>query len=220
MKQPEWQPLDLGPLVVEVLNTPLDDGLSCTPISAQQRADREGAALLTPKLADLWWLAADVRIAPQTQPVGFGHHTCPGCGKADSGPWALCSTCGARHRYELECKDRDDKLRALGPMNRDARVAGWGKPWALAASCFRVAGRVGQPYGWHCAHGGFAGVTSGVRVLQPCSPTVAPHDGHQLDYAEPWRGWRPVGRTFAEVWRDHLAVICHDHPPTWRLPID
>ena len=179
MKQPEWQPLDLGPLVVEVLNTPLDDGLSCTPISAQQRADREGAALLTPKLADLWWLAADVRIAPQTQPVGFGHHTCPGCGKADSGPWALCSTCGARHRYELECKDRDDKLRALGPMNRDARVAGWGKPWALTEGCFARTWpeghepppaerrRIGQPYGWHVATGGEPAVTPGLRVVQP-----------------------------------------------------
>ena len=218
----DWHRLDLGPLVVEVTADALVlDGTrpSFTPVDAQRIADHYGAALLTPKLADEVWLRADARLTPHTQPI-VGAGKCPACGVHHAGPWALCTACGmVEHSRAV-----DDELAGLAvasklPQDRPALLGTVGKPWALAASCFVRPGRIGAPYGWHVEHGPFASVTGCCHVLQPCSP-VAPHDGSQLDYAEPWRGWRPVGRSFADVWADPnlLAAVCHDRPPSWRLP--
>ena len=99
----EWVPLRLEDgSTIEVMSEPLRaaDGVaySCTPVEAQQCADLLDAVLLTPKIADLMWLVADVRLTPHTQPTGHSSHVCPGCGQHDPGPWELCWRCGSTER--------------------------------------------------------------------------------------------------------------------------
>lgn len=216
----DWVPVDLGPLTVEVTADALrlTDGLrpSTTPIAAQLIADVLGAALLTPRLSDLLWQRADVRLSPHTQPiVGGGWRRCPDCTQQHRGPWARCQPCGEREHSRAI----DRELVLHRALDRIVLVGGIGKPWTIARSCWARPGRMGHPYGWYVAAGGVAAVTRGLHVIQGCGP-VAPHDGWQLDYAESWRGWRPVALTLAELWArpELLELVAHDAPPHWRLP--
>lgn len=221
----DWAPLWLtDDITIEITAKALRvDGCypSTTPVGAQLIADELGACLWTPALADLVWQIADVRLAPHTQPVRLDAqgqalpepHHCPDCGRLDRGPWALCQACGEREHSRCV----DDELGTRGDPGKI--VANIGKPWVICQSVFRRPGRVGQPYGWHLQSGGCKAVTPGLHVIQPVYQ-VAGHDGQQLDYAEPWRGWRWPGHEPAELlcgpqWKH----ICHDGPlPAARLP--
>lgn len=222
----DWIPIDCDGLYVEVTADALrlDDGLrpSTTPLAAQLIADELGAALLTPLLADHVYLAADARLTPHPQPIVPGPWRCPDCGRDHSGPWARCQPCGEReHSRAIDAEIAG--LEAAGRLpGRTPLLGTVGKPWALARSCFARPGRIGQPYGWYSPRAKSAAVTRGLRLIQPCRAPAeaAPHDGAHIDYAEPWRGWRPVGRSFAALWADPIMLrkISNDGPPGWRLP--
>lgn len=244
----DWHQLELGGITVEVLAQPLIvDGVrpSCTPVEAQQAVDALGelggepCALLTPKLADIIWHRADLRVLPRTQPaLGWRRHPCPRCGAQAIGPWELCSWCGAAERSRAEdaaMPGYADLRRLLG---RPPLVGGLGKPWALCASVFRRPHLIGQPYGWHVpdeivrvssrtGRHEWAGVpvhrsaTGAAWVIQPVSSGPAPHLGDQDDYAEPLRAWRAPGVGVERALREpELAqLVSHEGPlPGHRLP--
>ena len=230
----EWVPLRLEDgSTIEVMSEPLRaaDGVaySCTPVEAQQCADLLDAVLLTPKIADLMWLVADVRLTPHTQPTGHSSHVCPGCGQHDPGPWELCWRCGSTERTDSEDRERVDKLRKLGPLNRSALVAAWGKPWALSKGCFTVPGFIGQPYGYFVDAGEVVGghwrgipvwpsVTGMAHVIQPCSSVHAPHGATQLDFAEPVVLWRSERALELLTGPDHQLISHEGVLAGMRLP--
>ena len=237
----QWVPLDLGEgVAIEVMadalmvacpgsSDPHGYRPSTTPVAAQLIADLLGACLLTPKLSDLIWLKADLRIPPQTQSVrldAHGHalpepHKCPSCDALDHGPWELCQACGEREHSVLV----DEAIvNALGrkDMPETMLVADTGKPWCLCKSCFAQPGMIGSPYGWHVASGGCAAVTPGLRVIQPCrgAGQPAPHNYAMIDYAEFIRMWRWPGYEPGELLCGAKAhLVSHEGPlPIARLP--
>lgn len=239
-----WVPLDLSDgCTIEVTADAVKVECvrhSTTPVEAQQVADELGACLLTPLLADLLWLRADVRLHPHPQPVAQGPWTCPDCLVKHAGPWARCQPCG-----EIEHSRAIDEELA----GRVGLVANVGKPWILSQSCFVVRcskcghqesslegrcgkcgwatkslGMIGQPYGWYTHAGGvMAASTRTLSVIQGCRPAGrgAPHDGKQLDYAEPVKLWRWPGHDPAELvcHPDRWILVSHEGPlPAARLP--
>lgn len=228
-----WLPLELSRgITIEVMADALMVHAyrpSTTPACAQLIADELGACLLTPWLADLLWCRADVRIAPQTQPVrldGHGHampepHRCPGCDALDHGPWELCQACGEREHSLAIDEAIADELHGA-PLAEAMVIGNTGKPWVLSKSCFAKPGMIGQPYGWHVRAGHSHAVTPGLSVVQPCrhGGLPAPHGALQLDYSEPVRLWRwPWGDVRELVCGSRHKLVSHEGPlPDWRLP--
>lgn len=226
-----WRRIVLGADVeIDVMADALRvDGvcLSTTPIAAQLIADELGGTLLTPLLADLIWERADVRLHPKTQRLRTHAAPCPDCGCSHPGPWARCQPCGELERSRAE----DEELAAAG----DILVAGRGKPWVLRRCMWAHPELIGQPYGWHVSPGECVGeqgcyswrgvpvvpgVTKGAWVIQGLGAAV-PHNGAQLDYAEPVRLWRGASAPDAELLRgsETARYVSHEGPlPDSRLP--
>lgn len=120
----------------------------------QQIAAELHALLPTPRISDLIWLHADVRLGVHTQPPG---------------PAMASKTAFLRHHEHLE--------RELA--GRTGLVTA-GKDWVI---CRRLAIHPNRAanYGWHLPRGGRPGVTPGVRVVQPIGLA---HGFDHVDYSQ------------------------------------
>jgi hypothetical protein len=117
---------------------------------AQIVADQLGALLITPKLSDLAWLQATVRIAPQPMfPVD-------------------ASTAGMIHQSALI---------DAAVAGRQGLIAPLGKNWVLSKAATPLRAVL---YGWQSPTAHNAGVTQGIRVIQPVSTA---HDLQYVDYS-------------------------------------
>ena len=222
----EWQPLTLADgTIIEVMNSPVRDNMgiaySCTPVEAQQKADELGAYLLTPKLMDLYYASADIKLTAHTQSVGWNSHICPNCKNPDKGPWLLCWKCGSQKRSAAEVVEMNNKIAVLNSTlsvpRDDYKISGFGKPWVIAKSCFIIKGRIGQPYSWYSPAAPALSVTGKFKLWQGYSGQ-APHDSTQLDYAEPMVFWRsPIAAELLTGPKSYL--ISHEGPLSdIRLP--
>jgi hypothetical protein len=131
--------------------------------TAQLIADHLDALLLTPLVSDRIYERAAVVIEPS--------------------PQAPTSDMGSTARMVLHSRAVDAKKRAAGGTGLTANA---GKDWVLTN---RLLGRpsLSANYGWHVKHSQFAGVTPGVRVLQPLGTA---HNRFHVDYSQVWRGMR------------------------------
>jgi hypothetical protein len=112
------------------------------------------AMLPTPKISDLVWLHADVRLGVHVQPPR---------------PAMASKAAFLRHHEQLE--------RELA--GRTGLVTA-GKDWAICRRLAAAPGRAAN-YGWHLTRGGRPGVTPGVRVVQPLGLA---HDLDHVDYSQ------------------------------------
>jgi hypothetical protein len=117
-------------------------------------AEELGCLLPTPRISDLVWIHADVRLGVYTQRPG---------------PAMARTAAFLRHHQQLETE----------LAGRTGLVTA-GKDWVL---CRRVAARPDRAanYGWHLPRGGRPGVTPGVRVVQPLGLA---HDLDHVDYSQ------------------------------------
>jgi hypothetical protein len=117
-------------------------------------ADELGCLLPTPRISDLVWLHADVRLGVHTQRPG---------------PAMARKTAFLRHHEQLEAE----------LAGRTGLVTA-GKDWVRCRRLATAPGRAAN-YGWHLPRGGRLGVTPGVRVVQPLGLA---HDLDHVDYSQ------------------------------------
>lgn len=117
-------------------------------------AEELGCLLPTPRISDLVWLHADVRLGVYTQRPG---------------PAMARKTAFLRHHEQLEAE----------LAGRRGLVSA-GKDWVICRRLATAPGRAAN-YGWHLPRGGRPGVTPGVRVVQPLGLT---HDLDHVDYSQ------------------------------------
>jgi len=117
-------------------------------------AEELGCLLPTPRISDLVWLHADVRLGVYTQRPG---------------PAMARKTAFLRHHEQLEAE----------LAGRTGLVTA-GKDWVLCRHLATAPGRAAN-YGWHLPRGGRPGVTPGVRVVQPLGLA---HDLDHVDYSQ------------------------------------
>jgi len=126
-----------------------------TAIELQRVADRLGAMLLTPKVADLIWLQAG-RLGTQFNPVI--NHRYPGDAKS-----TIVAMMAADHVSKLV----DEKVRSVEGAGK--LVASVGKYWVLTNELLK--GKYGSAqacnYGWHSHGAPYRAVTLGLHVWQP-----------------------------------------------------
>jgi hypothetical protein len=180
-----WVRRDLSPTVsIEVTSDALIvDGCrrATTPQTAQHLCDLLDCALWTPRISDLAWRSAEVRIQPCTQPVLYkGAHACSDCGRTTDSPWARCLDCGERfHHLEIEtAASRTMLANHVAPLDRSPLVAPTGKQWCLVADWSQADCYL---YGWQRSNG---------KPWQPLSAAHTLATSH-LDYSMLWRAWRP-----------------------------
>ena len=120
------------------LGEPCDsDRVAITCRTHRLIAEELGCLLPTPRISDLVWLHADVRLRVYVQPPR---------------PAMASKTAFLRHHEQLEA-------------GRCGLVTA-GKDWVLCRRLSTAPGRAAN-YGWHLPRGGRPGVTPGVRVVQP-----------------------------------------------------
>jgi hypothetical protein len=112
------------------------------------------ALLPTPRISDLVWLHADVRLGVYVQPPR---------------PAMASKTAFLRHHEQLE-----QEL-----AGRTGLVTA-GKDWVICRRLAAAPGRAAN-YGWHLARGGRPGVTPGARVVQPVGLA---HSIDHVDYSQ------------------------------------
>lgn len=112
------------------------------------------ALLPTPRISDLVWLHADIRLGVYVQPPR---------------PAMASKTAFLRHHQQLEAE----------LAGRSGLVTA-GKDWVICRRLASVPGRAAN-YGWHLARGGRPGVTPGVRVVQPVGLA---HSLDHVDYSQ------------------------------------
>lgn len=117
-------------------------------------AEKLGCLLPTPRISDLVWLHADVRLGVYTQRPG---------------PAMARKTAFLRHHEQLEAE----------LAGRTGLVTA-GKDWVLCRRLATVPDRAAN-YGWHLMRGGRPGVTPGVHVVQPLGLA---HDLDHVDYSQ------------------------------------
>jgi hypothetical protein len=117
-------------------------------------AEELGCLLPTPRISDLVWLHADVRLGVYTQRPG---------------PAMARKTAFLRHHEQLEAE----------LAGRTGLVTA-GKDWVLCRRLATAPGRAAN-YGWHLPRGGHPAVTPGVRVVQPLGLA---HDLDHVDYSQ------------------------------------
>lgn len=117
-------------------------------------AEELGCLLPTPRISDLVWLRADVRLGVYTQRPG---------------PAMARKTAFLRHHQQLDAE----------LAGRTGLVTA-GKDWVLCRRLATAPGRAAN-YGWHLARGGRPGVTAGARVVQPLGLA---HDLDHVDYSQ------------------------------------
>jgi len=121
----------------------------------RQIAEELGCLLPTPRISDLSWLHADVRLGVYTQK--------PGAAMARTSAFV-------RHHEQLEAE----------LAGRTGLVTA-GKDWVICRRIEAAPGRAAN-YGWHLPRGGGRpGVTPGVRVIQPLGFA---HDLDHVDYSQ------------------------------------
>ena len=137
----------------------------------QQIADLLGARLLTPKLSDLRFAQAAIRVEPQ--------------------PMAIAASLAAEREHSANV-DRAI-VGAVGSLDaaRGRIVAPAGKDWTIGAALATHPGR-GQNYGWH-APGEPGASWKGIKLHAPASklasvgviqPAATAHDLGQDDYSQ------------------------------------
>lgn len=117
-------------------------------------AEELGCLLPTPRISDVVWLHADVRLRVYAQPPG---------------PAMARKAAFVRHHQQLEAE----------LAGRTGLVTA-GKDWVLCRRLATAPGRAAN-YGWHIPRGGRPGVTPGVRVVQPLGLA---HDLDHVDYSQ------------------------------------
>jgi hypothetical protein len=117
-------------------------------------AEELGCLPPTPRISDLVWLHADVRLGVYTQRPG---------------PAMARKTAFLRHHEQLEAE----------LAGRTGLVTA-GKDWVLCRRLVASPSRAAN-YGWHLPRGGRPGVTPGVRVVQPLGLV---HDLDHVDYSQ------------------------------------
>lgn len=117
-------------------------------------AEELGCILPTPRISDLVWLHADVRLGVYVQPPR---------------PAMASKSAFLRHHEQLEAE-----------LAGRSGVVTAGKDWVICRRLATAPGRAAN-YGWHLARGGRPGVTPGVRVVQPLGLA---HDLDHVDYSQ------------------------------------
>lgn len=112
------------------------------------------ALLPTPRISDLVWLHADVRLGVYVQP-----------------PRAAMASKSAflRHHQQLEVE-----------LDGRSGLVTAGKDWVISRRLAGAPGRAAN-YGWHLARGGRPGATPGMRVVQPLGLA---HGLDHVDYSQ------------------------------------
>lgn len=161
----DWSPIEVQDeqhaLRIEVSSDVLRVGDACDSVrvAVTCRTHRAIAAALdallpTPKISDLVWLHADVRLGIYVQPPG---------------PAMATTAAFVRHHEQLEAE----------LAGRSGLVTA-GKDWVVCRAVATNPGRAAN-YGWQLPSGGFAGVTAGVRVVQPLGLA---HGPDHVDYSQ------------------------------------
>lgn len=200
----EWARLDLAPNVrIEVTcDALIVDGIrrATTARTAQLIADELGCALWHQVISDRAWRFAEVRIAPQTQPVIYGgSHHCSDCGTTTDSPWDRCLDCGERwHSAMIEsavaCALR---ARHMAPLDRSPLVSPTGKQWVISQGLYTGASDC-YLYGWQKLDG------KPWQNLSSAHPLASDH----VDYSMLWRAWRPcTGTDCAVDWEPALTFL-------------
>jgi hypothetical protein len=129
-------------------------GVAVTCRTHRLIAEELGCLLPTPRISDLVWLHADVRLGVHTQRPG---------------PAMARKASFVRHHQQLETE----------LAGRTGLVTA-GKDWVICRRLVTAPGRAAN-YGWHLPRGGRPGVTSGVRVVQPLGLA---HELDHVDYSQ------------------------------------
>lgn len=148
--------------------------LSMSATLSQQIADRIGAVLPTPRLSDLIYQYAPVKLAPITH-----------------SDWAANGTMANLANMKTQSALVDA---AIG--ERQGLVADVGKDWTINNGLLKATngcgpgwpalavGQVASNYGWHVASGGDVAVTAGMRVIQGGTWGGRCHDRTHADYSQ------------------------------------
>jgi hypothetical protein len=200
----EWAVRDLAPDVrIEIACDALSVGgirRAATPQAAQHLADHFDAALWTPRISDLAWRTAEVRILPQTQPIKYNAtHVCHDCGNLTDSPWERCLDCGEQWHSAMVESAIIQAMRTghVPPLDRSPLIAPVGKQWVLCPELW-----AGQHdcylYGWQRSDG---------KPWQPLSgahPLATAHCDYSM-FVRFWRPYTPSGN--AVDWSPALAVL-------------
>lgn len=167
----DWFPLALGRLRIWVFRDALKvDGVRVTVSAeeAQQAADLLGAILPTPKIEDLIFEAAAVRIPPFTgKPLG----------QRAPKPEDEARLASAGYMWERRHSAKID----AAIDGRDGLVATVGKSWVLSN---KLTSERAMNYGWH---GGATGPSVSSRTVKVWQTPGMAHDPRHRDYSQTLR---------------------------------